>query len=105
VYHQQHRVISKLEPSLFEALNPFNQLFSGVIFNISFRLSMEMMKRKGDIGYLCLKPLCEKKNLVGVPLIRTENLAVLMQNFIHLIHPSFREGHQQKIPIKVVIGF
>lgn len=45
-----------------------------------------MMKRKGDKGYPCLRPLEELKNPSEVPLTNIENLGVEIHSNIKLIH-------------------
>lgn len=75
--------ISSPPPS---AENPAKKPPFLALHRIQERASMAIMKRYRDRRPPCLKPLVLRKKFDRVPLISTDNQAVEMHHFIHLIN-------------------
>lgn len=80
---QMGHSISSPPPS---AENPAKKPPFLALHRIQERASMAIMKRYRDRRPPCLKPLVLRKKFDRVPLISTDNQAVEMHHFIHLIN-------------------
>ena len=96
---------------LFVSLNwkPLIHHFPLALFSRLLMPSIAIMNKNGDKGSAYWKPLSDEKNPFGSLLISTENLNVLMQCSIHLIHlnanPIFFISFRRKFQLKWSYAF